>query len=67
MEEGIEKGILTQERLNEAVTRILGLKAALRLHEKKEDSTIFADVKKAGEIIGCDKHVKLKKTALTRE
>ena len=61
MEEGIEKGILTQERLNEAVTRILGLKAALRLHEKKEDSTIFADVKKAGEIIGCDKHVKIEK------
>ena len=40
----LKRRILTQERLNEAVTRILGLKAALRLHEKKEDSTIFADV-----------------------
>lgn len=35
MEDGIDKGILTPERLNEAVMRILGLKAALHLPEKK--------------------------------
>lgn len=61
MEDGIDKGILTPERLNEAVMRILGLKAALHLPEKKADSTIFADMKKAGEIIGCDKYKKIEK------
>ena len=34
MKEGIEKGILTRERLDEAVTRILALKASLGLHKQ---------------------------------
>ncbi|HBF14732.1 MAG TPA: beta-hexosaminidase [Clostridiales bacterium] len=36
MTEGLRRGILTEERLAEAVTRILALKAALRLPEKRE-------------------------------
>ena len=35
MMSGIEKGILTEERVDEAVTRILGTKAALGLHKIK--------------------------------
>ncbi|MEJ2759172.1 MAG: glycoside hydrolase family 3 N-terminal domain-containing protein, partial [Anaerolineales bacterium] len=39
MLEGFNKGIITEERLDEAVTRILGLKATLRLHKAKENGT----------------------------
>lgn len=35
MRDGVKNGIITAERLDEAVTRILALKAALRLHEKR--------------------------------
>ena len=34
MMEGYKKGIITEERLEEALTRILGLKASLGLHKK---------------------------------
>ncbi|MDF2521425.1 MAG: Beta-glucosidase-related glycosidase, partial [Clostridia bacterium] len=37
---GYHKGIITEERLNEAVTRILATKASLRLHEKQASSTL---------------------------
>ena len=36
MKRGLERGVLTEARLEEAVIRILGLKAALGLHEKQE-------------------------------
>lgn len=41
MKEGIADGRLSRERLNEAVTRILAVKAALGLPEKKADKSIF--------------------------
>ncbi len=37
---GYQKGILTEERLNEAVTRILATKAGLKLHEKQALGTL---------------------------
>ncbi|MCQ2559030.1 MAG: glycoside hydrolase family 3 protein [Oscillospiraceae bacterium] len=37
---GIESGILSEERLNEAVTRILALKASLHLPEKQAAGTL---------------------------
>ncbi|HHV08878.1 MAG TPA: glycoside hydrolase family 3 protein [Clostridiales bacterium] len=37
---GYQKGILTEERLNEAVTRILATKAGLKLHEKQTLGTL---------------------------
>ena len=39
MLKGYEKGILSNKRLNEAVKRILGLKQALKLSEKKKRGT----------------------------
>ena len=54
MLEGIENGIISQERLNEAVTRILALKAKLGLNKKKKTRT-YEEV--AG-VIGCDEHKK---------
>jgi len=35
MKEGVTSGIITAERLNEAVTRILAMKAALKLHTRQ--------------------------------
>ena len=40
MERGYENGVITPERLDEAVIRILALKAALRLHEKQKNGTL---------------------------
>lgn len=40
MQQGYHNGIITDERLNEAVTRILATKAALKLHEKQENNTL---------------------------
>ncbi len=43
------------ERLDEAVTRILGTKAALGLHVKKRENRLLPD-ESALELIGCDEH-----------
>lgn len=40
MKKGIEDGILSMERVDEALTRILGLKAKMNLHAKKADGTL---------------------------
>ena len=40
MRQGLENGILTPERLDEAVTRILALKAHMGLNSKKENGTL---------------------------
>ena len=52
---GIESGILTIERLDEAVTRILATKAALRLHEKQKTGTLVPGTEELG-VVGCEKH-----------
>ena len=52
---GIEKGILSVSRLDEAVTRILATKAALRLHEKQKAGTLVPGPE-ALSVIGCEKH-----------
>lgn len=49
---GIENGILSKERLDEAVTRILALKASLHLHEKQKNGTIVPGTE-ALEKVGC--------------
>ena len=43
MLKGIENGILTMQRLNEAVTRILALKASLHLHQHQAEATLVPD------------------------
>ncbi|MEG2020818.1 MAG: glycoside hydrolase family 3 N-terminal domain-containing protein [Oscillospiraceae bacterium] len=52
MMSGIATGIITQQRLDEAVMRILGLKAALNLHIKKPPLSL----EKAQSTIGCALH-----------
>lgn len=50
---GIESGILSLERVDEAVTRILATKAALRLHIGARENLVPEDGRKW---IGCDEH-----------
>lgn len=52
---GIENGILSIERLDEAVTRILATKAALCLHEKQKTGTLVPGAE-ALKVVGCEKH-----------
>ncbi len=55
MLEGYEKGILSEQRLDEAVTRILATKASLGLHKKAKDKIVPAE--SALSILKNDKHV----------
>lgn len=51
---GVASGLITEERLNEAVTRILATKAALGLDEIQSDVTL----ENAEAVVGCEKHKK---------
>ena len=56
MRSGVADGTITSRRLDDAVTRILALKAALKLHLKKADSSIAPSLENAKKIIGCAEH-----------
>ncbi len=60
MKKGIEKGILTMERVNEAVTRTLALKASMGLHILQENKAIVPD-ENALTMVGCEKFAKIAK------
>lgn len=62
MLEGVRRGIITQERLDDANRRVLGLKARLRLHEKQADGTLFT-TRDALAVVGCDEHLALRAEA----
>lgn len=52
----LEQGIISFQRLDEAVARVLALKAALRLPEKREAGTLIPDLKRAQEVVGSAEH-----------
>jgi beta-N-acetylhexosaminidase len=56
MKKGIEEGIITQERLNEALTKILALKAALKLHKKKVEGTLLPIFDEAMKVLDNEEH-----------
>ena len=66
MKAGLENGILTRERLDEAVMRILGVKAALRLPEKRADGSIFVSPEAAREVVGCAAHREIEREVTDR-
>lgn len=55
MMKGIERGILSLERIDEAVTRILALKASLKLHVRKAQNTLVPG-EEALKVIKCEEH-----------
>ena len=58
VKDGLKNGILTEERLNEAVTRVLALKASLKLHKKKAEGKLMP-LKEDLSVIGCEEHLKI--------
>lgn len=52
MLEGIKEGVITRERLDEAVTRILAVKAALGLNKRD----LAVDLEEAKRVVGCSQH-----------
>lgn len=52
MKKGVADGVITEQRLDEAVTRILALKASLKLHMKNN----LPDAEKARKVVGCAEH-----------
>lgn len=57
MMKGYQSGILSEERLNQAVLRILAVKAALGLHNKAEEGRLTPPKEGLG-ILQCEEHVK---------
>ncbi len=56
MFEGVKNGTITQERLDEAVTRILATKASLNLHIKQKEGTLVPS-EEALSKIKCEQHI----------
>ena len=52
MRKGVADGVITKERLDEAVKRVLALKAALKLYKQTED----LKVEDALKVLGCEEH-----------
>lgn len=62
MLQGVKDGVISQERLDEAVLRVLGLKASLRIYERRETPSVEA----ASAVIGCEEHSRWAKEAAER-
>ena len=60
---GVKSGVITEERLNDALHRILGLKARLKLY-KPEVRVPDAAVKES--VVGCEEHLRLAEEAAQR-
>lgn len=60
MKQGIEDGILTRERVDEALSRIIGLKTAMGLFEKQKENTLVPG-EEALQILGNEEFQKLAK------
>ncbi len=62
MVNGYKTGVISEERLNDAVRRVLGLKAKLNLHKKKETGTLLKSQQDL-EVIGCAEHLAMRADA----
>ena len=58
MMEGYKNGTITEERLNDALHRILGVKAALNLHTQQAEGKLVKS-KEGLEVVGCEEHRKI--------
>jgi len=65
MKQGIEDGILTIERVNEAVTRTLALKTAMGLFEKQQMGTLVP-TEEALKVLGKNEYQELAKKCATQ-
>ncbi len=65
MEEGIRSGIITEERLKDALYRILACKAAIGLHKRKAGEG-FRPGKEALSCIACEEHTAIARKAAAK-
>ncbi|MBM6615456.1 glycosyl hydrolase [Desemzia sp. RIT804] len=62
MLKGYQNGVITEERMTDALQRILGLKAKLNLHKKQADGTLIKDESEL-EVVGCEEHLEMRADA----
>lgn len=62
MLKGYQNGVISEERMTDALRRVLGLKAKLNLHEKQKNGTLLKD-KEALAVIGCEEHLAMRADA----
>ncbi len=62
MKAGVEKGIITRERLDDANRRVLGLKAKLNLHRRQAQGTLLTRPEDLA-VVGCEEHLALRADA----
>ena len=62
---GYKNGVITEERLQDALERILGLKAKYGLHKAKEDGTILR-TREELKVVGCEDHIERAKQAVDK-
>lgn len=58
MMEGYKNGVITEERMQDALMRILGVKASIGLHKKQEEGTLIRP-KEGISVVGCKEHHKI--------
>lgn len=63
MMDGVKNGVITEERLGDALHRILGLKARLKLYKPEN---LVPDPGLKEEIVGCEEHLRLAEEAAQR-
>jgi beta-N-acetylhexosaminidase len=59
---GYRTGVITEERMHDALRRILGLKAKLNLYQKKQAGALRRTEKDL-EVIGCEEHLRMRADA----
>lgn len=62
MLDGYKSGVISDERLHDALRRILGIKASLKLHIKQKEGTLIP-TKEGLKVIGCQEHLDMAKEA----
>lgn len=62
MLDGYRNGVITEERMTDALRRILGLKAKLRLPEKQAAGTLTRNREDLA-VVGCDEHLQMRADA----
>lgn len=59
---GYKQGVISEERMNDAVRRILGLKAKMNLYKKQAEGTLLKSEKEL-EVVGCPEHLAMRADA----
>lgn len=62
MLDGYRSGVISQERMLDALRRILGMKAALKLHKRQATNSLLP-AKEELKVIGCEEHKKIAERA----